>query len=404
MSVNIAASGESQTGKAVTKAQEEELLPALFWDGTEDWINEDNCADFAALQSLKYDDTTPEERAEEHKRKGNEALKYKQNKLYVRKAVQEYTLALHENFEDVKLRAVVHCNRAHAALLLGNQGKALDDAKVCVELDPLNVKGFFRAAKSSYSLGKLEECVAFCERGLEIDVANVELKSILKQAKKAVEKREVRQKQFMKTTAITDAYLGKLRQRSLKLGPPVLGAGERFPEIKETDDVASFWVLFVYPESMQTDIIEKFDERVTIGDQADEMFGVGAPPLPWDGSGSYTRDRLEFYYQTNAAPAYPESVLRNRLLRGKFAEGFPIHGDGDAVATESANAEKTWNETTRKKKLDPRDQKMVLVPESRTLGEILEDQDHVIPGHPVFYVVAKGTEFREKFLAGKWEL
>jgi hypothetical protein len=25
-----------------------ELLPALFWDGTEDWINEDNCADFAA--------------------------------------------------------------------------------------------------------------------------------------------------------------------------------------------------------------------------------------------------------------------------------------------------------------------------------------------------------------------
>ena len=50
---------------APTKEQEEELLPALFWDGSEDWINEDNCADFAALQSLKYDDSTPEERAEE---------------------------------------------------------------------------------------------------------------------------------------------------------------------------------------------------------------------------------------------------------------------------------------------------------------------------------------------------
>ena len=62
---------------APTKEQEEELLPALFWDGSEDWINEDNCADFAALQSLKYDDSTPEERAEELKRKGNDALKYK---------------------------------------------------------------------------------------------------------------------------------------------------------------------------------------------------------------------------------------------------------------------------------------------------------------------------------------
>ena len=101
---------------APTKEQEEELLPALFWDGSEDWINEDNCADFAALQSLKYDDSTPEERAEELKRKGNDALKYKQNKLYVRKAVQQYTLALLETFEDAKLRAVIHGNRAHAAL------------------------------------------------------------------------------------------------------------------------------------------------------------------------------------------------------------------------------------------------------------------------------------------------
>ena len=82
---------------------EDDALPALFWDGTEDWINEDNCADFAALQSLKNDEQTPEERADNYKRKGNDALKYKQNKVYVRKAVQQYTLALMEKFDNPEL-------------------------------------------------------------------------------------------------------------------------------------------------------------------------------------------------------------------------------------------------------------------------------------------------------------
>ena len=40
----------------------DEHLPAIFWDGTEDGISETNCADFAALQSLKTEQRTPEER------------------------------------------------------------------------------------------------------------------------------------------------------------------------------------------------------------------------------------------------------------------------------------------------------------------------------------------------------
>ena len=77
-----------------SRASDDEILPALFWAGSENWVDEDNCADFSALQSLKHESTTPKERAEHYKAKGNEALKFKQNKLYVRKAVQLYTLAL----------------------------------------------------------------------------------------------------------------------------------------------------------------------------------------------------------------------------------------------------------------------------------------------------------------------
>ena len=377
---------------APTKEQEEELLPALFWDGSEDWINEDNCADFAALQSLKYDDSTPTERAEEYKRKGNDALKYKQNKLYVRKAVQQYTLALLETFEDSKLRAVVHGNRAHAALLLGNDGKALEDAKACVALDPTNVKGWFRAAKASYGLARLGECAAHCEQGLALEPENRDIKAILKAAKKATARREEKARTLERVRAETKAYLARVRARGVKLGPPVLGAGEHFPKLEETDEAATYWVLFVYPEVMQTDIIERFDERATLGEQADEMFGAGAPPLPWDGAGAYARDRIELYYQSNAAPAYPPEVLEARVMQG--------YG-GDAADDSS---DKTRVEPWQKPAIDPRDQKMVPIDESKTLGEVLAEDECVVPGHPIVYVVAKGTEFREKFLAGEWEL
>ena len=388
----MSADESSSKPSAPTKEQEEELLPALFWDGSEDWINEDNCADFAALQSLKYDDSTPEERAEEYKRKGNDALKYKQNKLYVRKAVQQYTLALLETFEDSKLRAVVHGNRAHAALLLGNDGKALEDAKACVALDPTNVKGWFRAAKASYGLARLGECAAHCEQGLALEPENRDIKAILKAAKKATARREEKARTLERVRAETKAYLARVRARGVKLGPPVLGAGEHFPKLEETDEAATYWVLFVYPEVMQTDIIERFDERATLGEQADEMFGAGAPPLPWDGAGAYARDRIELYYQSNAAPAYPPDVLEARVMQG--------YG-GDAADDSS---DKTRVEPWQKPAIDPRDQKMVPIDESKTLGEVLAEDECVVPGHPIVYVVAKGTEFREKFLAGEWEL
>jgi hypothetical protein len=45
-----------------------------------------------------------------------------------------------------------------------------------------------------------------------------------------------------------------------------------------------------------------------------------------------------------------------------------------------------------------------LVDETCTLGEILAANEHVISGHPVFYIVAQGTEFRERFLKDTWKL
>ena len=60
-----------------------------------------------------------------------------------------------------------------------------------------------------------------------------------------------------------------------------MGTGERMPELSTdvTDGNAmKYWVLFVYPESMQTDVIEAL-MKGTFAEQLDDMFGTHAPPL-----------------------------------------------------------------------------------------------------------------------------
>ena len=40
------------------------------------------------------------------------------------------------------------------------------------------------------------------------------------------------------------------------------------------------------------------------------------------------------------------------------------------------------------------------VREQQTLGSLLSRADYVVPGVPLLFVTAKGTDFRERFLAG----
>ena len=60
-------------------------------------------------------------------------------------------------------------------------------------------------------------------------------------------------------------------------------------------------VMFVYPESMQTDAVEDFHEADSLQQHLDAMFAPDAPPLDWDTEQQYTRKQLELYYLTYAA-------------------------------------------------------------------------------------------------------
>ena len=117
----------------------------------------------AALESLK---TTPEERAERSKTRGNEALKHK--KAGMEKAVQHYTEGLDERCVDASLNAVLMANRCAAHTMLKNWGKALADAHAALESGALAqasiLKVSRRGAAAALELGKLSEAEAMIAR------------------------------------------------------------------------------------------------------------------------------------------------------------------------------------------------------------------------------------------------
>jgi hypothetical protein len=109
------------------------------------------------------------------------------------------------------------------------------------------------------------------------------------------------------------------------------------------------------------------------------MFGEGAPPLPWDAAGEYTRGRVELYYLANAGPPLtpPQLVA---AMAGRWPDGLERDAEGP-------------------RRYGPAAARWARVGEGRSLREVLLEPGHVVPGVPLFMVVAAGTEYRERFLA-----
>ena len=127
----------------------------------------------------------------------------------------------------------------------------------------------------------------------------------------------------------------------------------------------------------------------------DVLFDTNGPPLEWDSKRAYARDAVEVYWQTKAAVPYSWEQIETKLLD---AAGVTKRATDDDAQREIEAMEKGSN------KVDSRDQFMRKLDENTKLGDLFRDDDFIIAGHPVFYIIAKGTEFRQQFLDGEWEL
>ena len=260
---------------------------------------------------------------------------------------------------------------------------------------PRNVKGWFRAAKAALALEMVDECARCCVGGLEIECDNRELKVMLREAKRLVEKREKQATLDAEEKLRIRAYVETLKAKKIRLGPATLGSGERFPTVDPSTSAATYWTLFVYPESMQTDVVEAASEISTLGEHLDVLFNPAGPPLEWDSRGHYTRDSVEVYWQTNAAVPYTWEQVETKMLD---AAGVSKREADDDTRKEIEAMAKGGG------KVDSRDQFMRRIDPKIKLGDLFREKEFVIAGHPVLYVVAKGTEFHQQFLNGEWEL
>ena len=138
-------------------------------EGDEEGLNPFADADFlAALEALK---TTPEERAERCKVKGNAAMTDKGGGNAAKEAaVRAYTEGLDEKAADEGLNATLLSNRAAAHVALKNWGKALADAKAALGHagalpGATRLKCIRRAVSAAMQLGKLGEVEVFVAQG-----------------------------------------------------------------------------------------------------------------------------------------------------------------------------------------------------------------------------------------------
>lgn len=185
--------------------------------------------------------------------------------------------------------------------------------------------------------------------------------------------------------------------------------------------------MFVYPETMQTDAVEDFLEADSLQQHLNVMFAPDAPPLHWDEDQHYTRSRLELYYLSYAArPLCLEQLtevsalnimhdaqihcsyvlLHLKLLPCCLLACLVVQIQRLQMALTSCSSLQVlyggWPQDLKDvapQRYGPHASKWRKVDESKLLGELLSQPDYVIPGIPVFFIVSKRTDYRERFLS-----
>ena len=302
------------------------------------------------------------------------------SKLMLREAIKFYGEGLKLQCQDNSLNSVLFGNRAHVESLLGNWRNALTDALAAKKADPLNAKAYYRAAKAALQLGNYDECCELCQEGQAVDPLSKEFPILLlsAQEKQTEEKRRQEEADRKKWEEEEPAkrLAGAIAARGWKVTLPQVRIESTSRPLLDEEGLMHWPVLIIYPENMQQDAIEDFCESESFADHLDVMFGSSAPPLTWDHKKEYSRDQVELYYLSYAGSplGHDKLVL---AMQGKWPEG--------AVKGPERYGEKAA--------------KWRLVDETVSLGQLLASDEYVIPGIPLFFAVARGTEYRSRFLS-----
>lgn len=178
----------------------------------------------------------------------------------------------------------------------------LDCASV-LKLNPKNVKAFYRSSSALLALDKVAEALDACTRGLNIDLKNTAMKTLMTkiQAREktlsALQQRERRKAEHAKKERIMLDTALRARNISVRntAQPPDLEDAviHLAPDPLSPTSTLHFPVILLYPLHAQSDFIKAFAETDTIPQHLDYIF-----PLPWDEKQEYTVGSVEYYMET----------------------------------------------------------------------------------------------------------
>lgn len=360
---------------------------ALWMEPGSDPTTERERADLDAISAIKDSSTL------ELKEKGNEYVKM--GKAHYSDAIDCYTRAINQKALNDHENSLIYSNRAHVNFLLGNYRRALEDAKEAIKLSSTNVKAFYRAAKASLSLNLLTEAMSFCRNGLELSPSNEELKKLAVQVDSRKSEIENREAQVSKAMTTAKNLASALEKRDLKLGKAMYQdlTGVKKP-VLDKNSILHWPVLLLYAEVMSSDFIEDFCETDMFSTHLDMMFSDNDPSLPWDKEGAYTRKSIELYYESGSGIMLSKREVLRYLLEGTAGSLVKSIGDDDEKESDLySNHSLTSGKGSGK---------WIKVNEKKTLHDILQQPNFVIPGIPVFYAVSNCSPFYKEFKAGKW--
>ncbi|KAK7345717.1 hypothetical protein VNO77_16327 [Canavalia gladiata] len=352
---------------------------ALWMEKGSEPLTESEKADLEAIAAIK------DSAALEFKEKGNQYVKM--GKKHYSDAIDCYTRAINQKALSDSENSIIFSNRAHVNLLLGNLRRALTDAQEAHNLCPSNIKAIYRAAKASLSLNLLAEAQDYCQKGLQLDPNNEELKKLDHQIVLKISENEKHEAEVTKALAETKELVSAIESRGLKIGKAMFQdlTGLRKP-VLDRNNILHWPVLLLYAEVMSSDFIEDFCET--------DMFSVhldmiSFSPLSWDVENNYKREFIELYYEAGSGLRLSKEKLLHCLLEGTAASHKEGTGDEEKEAVEDF-------------KQHMGSPKWIKVNERRTLHDVLKESNFVIPGIPVFYVISKRSSFYGKFKAGEW--
>lgn len=183
-----------------------------------------------------------------------------------------------------------------------NHGQCKRDCAEALQINPKNVKAWYRAASACFALDQVEAATDACHGGLKYDPQNAALKTLMTRSERrkdhlaALDATRREREERTRIEKATRRFALKSRGiafRDTDKPPEMPEAAIELEDPLDAKSTLSFPVILLYPLHAQTDFIRAFAEGEALSEHLSYIL-----PLPWDEAGDYTPERVECYMET----------------------------------------------------------------------------------------------------------